>query len=289
MDMKISRSLILVACVLCLAVLPASAVIQEVTLKGTVSSLIPGQNAFTIENPSRYGCDYPASGEPLCTFTKIPTLTVTGTAPTSMAYSIFRTGDTAVATSLGGTGGTWIGLAKLYGPDAGEEYVTDLVGDPATIPTPFVGDYALKITTAPDCTACSGTTCAATSADVTVLSSGLLVMEKKLLPRQSFTYNGRNDGSSIAVTFVDGEASSAGCAGSRPGMSGPQPLSTFIVNIGTPLGYTPAVSPAATPAPVTPAGTAAPQTPLPTTKSPLPPVVAVCALCLAGLVVAGRR
>ena len=108
---------------------------------------------------------------------------LTGTVPADSAYATFSPGDPVVATSLGGAGGTWIGLAKLYGPGPDEECVTDIVGDPGTIPTPLIGDYALDVTTTPDCSACSGTTCTALSSDVKVMSSGTVVLEKTLLPR----------------------------------------------------------------------------------------------------------
>jgi hypothetical protein len=74
---------------------------------------------------------------------------VAGGVPTCTVYSVFKTGDAAVATSLGGIGGTWITLEKHYGFGQDEEYVTETVGDPGSIPTPFVGDYVLDITMIP--------------------------------------------------------------------------------------------------------------------------------------------
>ncbi|HII98131.1 MAG TPA: hypothetical protein HA272_02415 [Methanoregula sp.] len=272
--------LILVAS-LCLCVLPALAVIQEVTLKGTVSALDREMNTLTIENPARYGCDYPAGGSPVCTFTPIDSVPVTGAVPDSGAFTVFKVGDTVVATSLGGVGGNWITLAKLYGPGPNEEYVTDLVGDPGTIQTPFVGDYALDIATTPDCTTCSGTTCTAVSAEVKVKSSGTVVFSKVLPPRYSLEYNGRNDGSAIAVTFVHGEAPSTTCASGVYGMTGPQPLSVFLVNVVPPIGFTPQDT--------IPAETSAPAAPAPTTKAPLTAAAAFGALCFVTLVLAGRK
>jgi len=83
---------------------------------------------------------------------------LTGTVPDVSAFSFFKTGDTVVATSIGGAGETWITLAKLFGSRPNEEFVTDIAGDIRTIPTPLIGNYALDATTVPDCTACSGTT-----------------------------------------------------------------------------------------------------------------------------------
>lgn len=273
--------LILAALVLCLAVVPVSAVIQEVTLKGTVSAMSVDTNTLTIENPARYGCDYPAGGSPVCTFTPIDSVPVTGSVPDSAAFTVFKPGDSVVATSLGGVGGRWITLAKLFGSGPGEEYVTDIVGDPGTVVVPLAGDYSLDIVTSPDCTACSGTTCTAQSAKVKVKSGGAVVAEKILLPRYSLEYNGRNDGSAVAVTFVHGEASSMTCAAGRSGMTGPQPVSVFLVNVVPPVGFPPQTA--------LPAETSAPAAPVPTTQAPLPAAAALGALCLVSLVFAGRH
>jgi len=284
MDKKTLVSLILALLALCLCVAPVSAVIQEVTLKGTVSVLDVKKNTITIENPSQYGCDYPAGGSPVCTFTPIDSAPVTGAVPTGAAFSVFKTGDTVIATSLGGTGGTWITLAKLYGPGADEEYVTDIVGDPARVPVPLVGDYALDISTAPDCSACYGTTCTAVSADVKVKSSGTVVDKKTLTPRQSLMFNGRNDGSSIAVTFVKGEAPSRGCASSVAGMTGAQPITLFVIEVVPPVGFVPAGAVA-----VSTPEAAQETVPVPTTHAASLPFAAIGALGMMALVLAARR
>jgi hypothetical protein len=144
---------------------------------------------------------------------------------------------------------------------------------------------------APDCSACTGTTCTAVSSDVSVKSSGRVVLEKTLLPRQALTYNGRNDGSSVEVTFVKGEASSTACAG-MTGMSGPQPISVFVVAVVPPVGYAQNnIRTATTTRPdealtALPAGTVPPvpvATPSPTQKSGDLPLAAIGA---AGMVVA---
>jgi hypothetical protein len=282
---------IIAALVLCLFILPATAVIHEVTMKGTVSTLSPQKNTLTIENPVQYGCSYPATGAPVCSYTPMNVSVLTGTVPDSAAFTVLKTGDPVVATSLGGAGGTWITLAKLYGSRPNEEFVTDIIGEPGTIPTPLIGDYALDLAMTPDCSACTGTTCNAVSSDVSVKSGGSVVLDKTLLPRQLLTYNGRNDGSSVAVTFVNGKASSASCAG-RTGMAGPQPVSVFVVTVVPPVGYAQNnLRTASTTSPeealtAVPAGTAAPvpaATPVPTRKSGDLPLAAVGA---AGMVVA---
>jgi hypothetical protein len=268
--------------VLCLFVLPAAAVLQEVTVKGTVSAISREKNTLTIGNPLQYGCSYSSSSAPVCSFNVMSDTSLTGSMPSDSANTIFNVGDTVVATSLGGAGGTWITIAKLYNSLPAGEYVTDLVGDPGTIPTPFAGDYALDVTTVPDCTTCFGTTCSAATSSVDVLSSGTRVLQKTLEPRQVLIYNGRNDGSSVEVTFVKGEASSATCAG-MAGMTGPQPVSVYIVNIVPPIGFTQQLqTPTTAPTPV-------PTTAVPTTKAGSPPFAVIGAAGLGAALLAYRR
>lgn len=221
---------------LCLCVLPAAAVIQEVTVKGMVSSVNTADKTITIENPEQYGCNYPAGGAPVCSYTLMNSSFLTGTVPVDSALTVFNIGDTVVATSLGGAGGEWVSLAKLYNGLPKGEYVIDITGDPGTIPTPLAGNYALDLSTVPDCTTCFGTTCKASTTTVNILSDGTRVLEKTLSPRQAAFYNGRNDGSSVEVTFVKGEAMADTCAG-RTGMTGPQPISVYIVHVVPPIGF----------------------------------------------------
>ena len=287
MNLLSSLSILVAIIVLCLCIMPASGIIQEVTIRGSVTSPDQPNNTLSIGNPQQYGCSYPATGAPVCSYSPMNIPALTGTVPSNLAYSIFKSGDPVVATSLGGAGGTWIGLAKLYGASPDEEYVTDIVGDPGTIPTPLIGGYALDVTTTPDCSACSGTTCTALSSDVKVMSSGTVVHEETLQPRQSLMYNGRNDGSSVAVTFVKGEASSTTCAG-RTGMTGPQAVSVYIVNIVPPIGYgrnTTSPGEALTPLPPTIVTTA----PVTTAKSGGLPIAVIGALGVLALVVAERK
>ena len=262
-------SIFLAALLLCCCAVPAGAVLLEVTSKGTVMNLSQANNQFTIQNPLRYGCSYPATGGPVCTWTPMTVTALSGTAPDAAAFTVFSPSDTVVATSIGGPGGSWISLAKLYGSRQNEEYVTDIVGDIGTVSTPLIGNYALDATTVPDCSACTGTTCAATSADVIVKSEGRDVFAKALKPGESFTYNGRNDGSSVTVTFVKGQALSAACPG-RTGMVGPQAISVYVVKVVPPIGAALTSLPA-------------------TTKTGMLPFAALGALGLAGLVLVMKR
>ena len=277
-------TLILILAALCLCVLPATAVIQEVTVKGTVSALDQAQNIVTIANPLQYGCSYPADGSPVCSYSAMDQTSLTGTAPSASAFTVLKTGDPVIATSLGGTGGTWITLAKLFGSDAADAYVIDIVGDPSTVPAPLAGNYVLSLTTTPDCNSCSGTTCKATSTDVKIMEGSTVLKEQTLTPLQTMLYNGRNDGSSIEVSFVKGEASSTTCAG-RTGMTGPQPVSVYVVHVVPSIGMT-------THAPVTATTVATTvPTPIPTTtqKSAMLPLVALGAVGLVAVLAICRK
>jgi hypothetical protein len=225
---------IITAFVLCLIFLPAGAVMQEVTVKGPVATTNPAKNTLTLDHPLQYGCSYPASGQPVCSYTPVNQTALTGTVPDAAAFTIFKIGDPVVATSAGGPGETWITLAKLYGPRPNEELVTDIIGDIGTIPTPLIGNYAVDATTVPDCSACSGTTCTALSAIVMVKSEGNGVLGRTLMPGESLTYQGRNDGSGVTVTFVRGQALSTTCPG-KAGMTGPQAISVYRVKVVPPV------------------------------------------------------
>jgi hypothetical protein len=282
------------ALLLCFMCVPVGAVMLEVTVKGPVATISPGKNTLTVENPLQYGCSYPATGEPLCSYIPINKSTLTGTVPDTAAYTVFNIGDQVIATSIGGPGETWITLAKLFGSRPNEELVTDMVGDIETIQTPLIGNYTLDETTVPDCSACSGTTCTAMSATVKVMSEGHGVLERTLIPGESLSYNGRNDGSSVYVKFVKGQALSTTCPG-KAGMTGPQAISVYIVKVVPPLSSaqtnirtatTTRPDEALTPLPPT----ASTSTALPaTTKAGMSPLAALGAIGLAGIVLVLKR
>ena len=280
---------------LCCMCVPVSAVIQQVTLKGTVATLNQPKNTITLEHPQQYGCNYPASGAPVCSYTPMSVEVLTGTAPDAAAFSVFKTGDPVVATSLGGAGETWITLAKLFGSRPNEEYVTDIVGDMGTIPTPLIGNYVVEATTVPDCSSCTGTTCTAIFANVKVMSEGKQVSGKALRPGEALAYNGRNDGSSVAVTFVRGQALSSSCP-DKAGMTGPQAISVYVVKIVPPISAaqvdirtatTTRADEALTPLP--PSASITSPTQIPTTKSGMLPLAAIGAIGLAGLILVMRK
>jgi hypothetical protein len=228
---------VIAALILCCCIVPVSAVVLEVTCKGQVTTLDQVKNTLTIKNPEQYGCEYPATGAPVCSWKPLGiTSSLTGTVPDPAAFSVFSGGEQAVVTSLGGPGEQWITLAKIYGPRETEQLITDIVGDPRTVPLPLIGDYSVETSTVPDCNACTGTTCTAKQANVTVKSSGSEVSEKTLAPGESLSYNGRNDGSGVMVKFISGQAASESCPG-KAGMTGPQAVSVYVVKVTPPVGY----------------------------------------------------
>jgi len=282
------------ALVLCFICIPVGAVMLEVTVKGAVATISPNKNTLTVDNPLQYGCSYPASGVPVCSFTPINKSTLTGTVPDAVAFTVFNIGDPVVATSVGGPGETWITLAKLFGSRPNEELVTAMVGDIATIPTPLIGNYALDATTVPDCSACSGITCTATSATVKVKSEGNGVLERTLMPGESLSYSGRNDGSSVYIKFVKGQASSTTCPG-KAGMTGPQAISVYLVKVVPPISSaqtnirtatTTRLDEALTPLPPTVLTSSAVPA---TTRTGMLPLAAIGAIGLAGIVLVIRR
>ncbi len=106
---------------LCFLCVPAGAVLLEVTVKGPVATISPTMNTLTIDNPLQYGCSYPATGVPICSYIPINKSALTGTVPDSVAFTVFNVGDPVIATSTGGPGETWITIAKLFGSRPNEE------------------------------------------------------------------------------------------------------------------------------------------------------------------------
>lgn len=259
--MKNHVSLFLCAALLVLfaCAIPAGAVLLEVTVKGTVSEISPVNNTLTLADPEQYGCDYGSGATaPVCSWTPLNTSTLTGTLPDAAALSVFAKGDQAVAVSLGGTGGDWIALAKLYGSGANADDATDEIGDIGSLSVALIGDYTVNAETVPDCSACTGTSCTAATANVTVTSGKMTAAQKDLKPGESLFFNGRNDASSVNVTFVKGEALASLCPNATPLVGGVQPVSDYIVHVVPPLGMNvttteapSAPAPATTSAPVT--------------------------------------
>jgi hypothetical protein len=284
--------LILIFCIL--LPIPAGAAMLEVTVKGPVDTISPSKNTLTIENPLQYGCSYPANGLPVCSYIPINKSTITGTVPDVAAFTVFNIGDPVIATSIGGPGAAWITVAKLYGSRPNEELVTDIVGDIRTIPAPFIGEYALDTSTSPDCSVCLGTTCTATSATVKVKSKGIVVLERTLNPGDSLSYNGRNDGSSIYVRFVKGQALSTACPG-MASVTGSQAVSVYVAKVVPPISAAQTNLRTATTTRPDEALTTFPATTLKNTQVPttpragILPLAGIWAIGFAGIVLAKKR
>lgn len=217
-------------------VVPVSAVVQEITYKGQVSTIIPAKNTLSIKYPQQYGCDYPPQGDPACNWTPLSESSLTATVPDPVAYTVFSGAEPVIATNTGGDGGKWITIAQVYGSRDTEQVITDIVGDPSTIVLPLIANYGVDTETVPDCSSCSGTVCEAPQAKVTVKSDGRTLQVKTLTVGESFTYNGRNDGSAIVVKYISGEAASQSCPG-LSSMTGPQARSVFVIQVTPPIGY----------------------------------------------------
>lgn len=305
MKQKYLVSILIAALFLCCCAAPAGAALLVVTVKGQVGTVMPTSNSLTINDPQQLlGCNYPVNGGAECSWTPMTTsrsitTSLSGTIPDPAALTVFKPGDTAVGTSLGAPGEPWVALAKLYGSGSNEEYVTSIVGDIDSIPTPLIGNYSLDATTAPDCKSCTGTKCTAASSVMILKSSGTVVSQMTLAPGQSLRYNGRDDNSSVAVTFVKGEALQSLCPQAQTGLiGGTQPVSDYIVTVIPPFSSVQVNIRTATstpptqemPSAVPPTGTMATTVPVTTTqKSGMFPAAVIGALGIAGLLLVWSR
>jgi hypothetical protein len=127
---------------------------------------------------------------------------------------------------------------------------------------------------------------------VTITSGTMTVAQKTLASGESLFFNGRNDASSVHVTFMKGEALSESCPGYAGLIGGIQPVSDYIVHVVLPIGTSvtathitdeSAASPASTPSSLP--GSAAVTT---TPKSSLP-FAGLCVLGLSIAVIAVQR
>ena len=245
------------------------AVVQESCYLGRITALDPLSNTLIIRAESQYSCDY-STGNPVCGFTPVTPLQVVGTVPDEGIYNIFHNGDQVVATIIGGSGGAWGGIALVATATGTEQWlVTELYGDPHTLPVSLAGNYRMDYTILPDCSSCSGSVCKALSAHVMLWSGENAVIDKSLNGGQSTVYSGRNDGSSVSILYLSGESGAGQCSQAGT-IAGPQPISTFIIHVVPPIGQAgpqpittqptaegiePKVTPQSTPAPTrTPSG-----------------------------------
>jgi hypothetical protein len=213
--------------------------------------------------------------------------------PDPAVFTVLKSGDPVVATSMGGSGGTWIGVAKVFPTPGIENWLaTDIIGDPDTLPVNLAADYYFGYTTTPECGNCTGSVCNALSAAVTLNSTDRTVLQKTLGPGETVVYNGRNDNSSVIITFVQGQGLADKCPG-KAGMVGLQPVSTFIIHVNQGLAApAPTVTTPATPvvtSTMTSTPSPVPVTTIPTTKAAGSIFLPGCALGILGLFIAARK
>jgi hypothetical protein len=296
MKKKVILTLLIGITVIILAAVPATAIVQEIVYRGSLVSLNQSAGTITVNAGYTYGCTF-ANGTSTCGWDPSKPENLTGTVPDPAVFTVFKTGDPVVATSMGGPGGTWIGVAKVFPTPGIENWLaTDIIGDPGSLPVNLAADYYFAYTTTPECGNCTGAVCNAVSATVTLNSTESTVLEKTMKAGEKVVYNGRNDNSSVIITFVQGQGLAEKCPG-KAGIVGLQPVSTFIIHVNqgltapapvlTPLNTAPATTLVTTTiaAPVTPV----PVTSAPTTKAAGSVFLPCCALGMFGLLIAARK
>jgi hypothetical protein len=263
----------LIAAAVCLCLLaPVSAVFLEVKEKGSIASFDTENGTMTLAPDGVYECRY-ENGTRLCGWSPVSGRLVTGAVPDARVFSAFHVGDAVAATAVNAEGGPWIAVGRTV-ESADVPYATMIVGDPAKLPVSLAGDYALRYDTRPDCANCTGSVCPATVANVTITSEGRTVLQQTLAPGETAFFNGRNDNSSISVTFLGGQASAYDCSGGQIIPPGPQPVSSFVVVVNPPIGF---------PEPSTQPVTTAP------TKLALPALLPLVAVGLVGILSRRRQ
>ncbi|WP_067052530.1 hypothetical protein [Methanofollis ethanolicus] len=241
----------LIAAVLCLCLLaPVSAVFLEVKEKGSIVSFDTENGTMTIAPDGMYECGY-ENDTRLCGWSPVSGRLVTGAVPDARVFSEFHVGDAVAATAVNAEGGRWIAVGRTV-ESADVPYATMIVGDPAKLPVSLAGDYALRYDTRPDCANSTGSVCPAMVANVTITSEGKTVLQQTLAPGETAFFNGRNDNSSVSVTFLGGQASAYDCSGGGQIIPpGPQPVSSFVVVVNPPIGFPAPSTQLSTPAPTT--------------------------------------
>jgi hypothetical protein len=233
MQHRITISLLLII-LLCSVCLPAGAILQTFTFRGSVTELRPETGNCTILATHRWGCSHD-NDTVTCGWVAISPQVLTGKVPAGDAVLVLKSGNTVEAVSLGNPGGNWIGLGRLV-PDYAREgwYATDLFGDVNSLPAPLASSYAVTTVTAPDCLNCTRPLCSAESSMVTINRYSVPRMNRSLLPGQSLFYEDPADLSSVSVTFIRGQASGQQCPNASGGISTVQPVSVYVIRVEPP-------------------------------------------------------
>ena len=230
--MYTTRSLVVIFLILtlCTCFLPAGAMLQPFSYRGSVLSLSETNNTVTIRATHEWYCEFDSDG-PTCTWKPVTPKVLTGTVPVPEVFDRITTGSTVMAGSLGVPGETWTSIGLLTRPYVPEALSsTDLYGELSLLPTPLVAGYGVSATLLPDCENRTGAICPALAANLTIFRDGAEVWNGMLLPGEDTQYRDTLDQSGLYVKFVSGSASSRLCPNATGGMTGPQPLSVFIIH-----------------------------------------------------------
>ncbi len=216
---------------LCACSLPAGAILQSFTYRGYVTGTDSGSGNLSILATHQWVCTY-ENDTRTCGWKAVTPFPVTGTVPTDATFSLIRSGQVVEASSLGMPGGHWTGIGLLAPVYAEQGYfATALVGDLGSLPVPLIDGYSVTAVTEPDCDTCTGSTCSATLARITVARNGETVGTATLYPAETYQYRDEEDHSGMDVAFITGRASAASCPNASPFMTGPQPVSVFTVSV----------------------------------------------------------
>ncbi|UUX91629.1 hypothetical protein [Methanoplanus endosymbiosus] len=209
----------------------ASAVIQEVNGMGTITSMDKGAGTISINSEYQFTISYTGS-TPNEQWIKATETEVTGNVPDDKAFEIFKTGDPVRFIVLGGTGGDYLGIAKIDKISRDAE-ISAIVGDiDRMIFKPLADGFIVTAKPDPNCAECSGTVCTASSAAITVSKDGNILTEATLVPGGFADVTDEPNTFELCITFVKGEGLASTCnPDAQIMMGGPQAISTYILEI----------------------------------------------------------
>ncbi|MBN2734664.1 MAG: hypothetical protein JXQ82_07410 [Methanomicrobiaceae archaeon] len=241
---------------------PAAAVSDETTVAGVITKVMPEEGTIEIKAESIW------NGETWTgvSVTFVSREFISGTVPDSALYGKIKTGDPVQATFTGDEeySVNWLCIGKVQSGGSTGKYLSDAFGDPKYVISPFFNNFKITYQMLPDCSRCSGSTCASDYAGLRV-SQGW--EEKNLITEYTIAMGERHvftspDGceSEFSVTLISGKAKAASCPG-YPAAEGPVSVNNFVISVvqkGTVSDMTPA--PVVTP-------TETQSTPMPTQTS----------------------
>jgi hypothetical protein len=216
---------------------PVAAAVYEPTWKGFITNVDYETSTISVEMTGIYGCEYINQDDPICGFEATDVQEISAEVYDAAVYDVITIGSQVIGKSFGGFESTyWSALAKISEEDV--PYIEALFGDTSLLDiAPLAANYAVSYNEMiPDCDACTGTICPATSVFVVIQSEGSEVAEDTLVPGQPISYFERNDGSGVTVVFVSGETSYLACETDvTEMMTGPQAVQNFSIIVTSPL------------------------------------------------------